>query len=83
MDLRQHGQLPEPSPQITGAFEGICVDTDVGDVTVTFVIPSVSSDLVYGPAPFCGPTLPDPGDRLLAVFASNGRPWVLGSTTQP
>lgn len=85
MSMRQHGELPEPEPQIVGAVEGVCVGSDAGTNTVTFTVPTYSPDLKYGPAPWTGNPLdlPPNGTRILILFTSAGRPWVIGWTDQP
>lgn len=85
MSMRQHGELPEPQPQITGAVDGIAVSSDAGTNTVMFTVPTYSPDLKYGPAPFTGNPidLPPDGARILVLFTAEGRAWVLGWTDQP
>lgn len=89
-DLRPHGVLPDYEQQISGAVEGVCVAADALTMTVIFTIPSYSPDLRYGPAPYTGHpdtlggvVLPPIGSRVLVIFPSNGRPWVVGWTDQP
>lgn len=88
MDLRQHGDLPDSTPQFVGPVEGVCRSVNTGDSTVYFVIPTYSSEQVWGPAPFVGGSMlipvtsedfgnadntPEIGSRLLVVFAQSRR----------
>lgn len=94
-EIRPHGVLADPEPQFTGAVEGVCVSVDEATSTVIFTVPSYAPDLRYGPAPYVGSqasvpvvggaavNLPPVGARLLVLFSSEGRPWVLGWTDQP
>lgn len=91
--MRPHGVFEDYEPQITGLVEGISVESDAVDSTVIFVVPTYSPDWRYGPAPYVGGSDPGgltilPGEliprgvRLLVAFTNEGRPWVLGWTTQ-
>lgn len=92
--MRQHGELvEEDSIQFPQPVEGKCISSVIGPpVTVTFTIPSYDPDRVWGPAPYIPAWIDSHGDsliplpvagmRLLIVFSSEGRPWVIGATTQ-